>query len=60
MYKRQALNNTELASADGKITADFPVWLVSKVLAKNVDDLGLGWTFNSFVEGFLKNMKRCV
>ena len=30
---------------------------VSKVLAKNVDDLGLGWTFNSFVEGFLKNMK---
>lgn len=52
-----ALNNTELASADGKITADFPVWLVSKVLAKNVDDLGLGWTFNSFIEGFLKNMK---
>lgn len=52
-----ALNNTDLASADGKITADFPVWLVSKVLAKNVDDLGLGWTFNSFVEGFLKNMK---
>ena len=30
---------------------------MSKVLAKNVDDLGLGWTFNSFVEGFLKNMK---
>ena len=23
----------------------------------DVDDLGLGWTFNSFVEGFLKNMK---
>ena len=51
------LNNTDLASAGGKITADFPVWLVSKVLAKNVDDLGLGWTFNSFVEGYLKNLK---
>ena len=52
-----ALNNTALASATGQLTADFPVWLVSKVMAKNVDDSRLGWTFNSFVEGYLKNMK---
>ena len=50
------VDNTSLV-VDGKITADFPVWLVSKVMSKNVDDLGLGWTFNSFVEGLFKNMK---
>ena len=37
--------------------------VITKAMARealtllDVDDLGLGWTFNSFVEGFLKNMK---
>lgn len=51
------LGNTELASATGQLTADFPVYLVALVMAKNVDDLALGWTFNSLVEGYLKNLK---
>lgn len=49
--------NTDLADTNGKITADFPVFIRSKVLAKNVDDRALGWTFNSVLEGFLMNMK---
>ena len=49
--------NTNLADSSGKITADFPVFIRSKVLAKNVDDQYLGWTFNSALEGFLMNMK---
>ena len=52
-----SLNDTNLASAEGKLTADFPVWLVSTVMSKNVDDLALGWTFNSMMEGYLKNIK---
>lgn len=52
-----ALNNTALADSNGKITADFPVWLEAKVLGKNVDDVSLGWTFNAAVEGYLKNLK---
>lgn len=52
-----ALNNTALADSNGKITADFPVWLEAKVLSKNVDDVNLGWTFNAAVEGYLKNLK---
>lgn len=52
-----ALNNTALADSNGKITADFPVWLEAKVLSKNVDDVSLGWTFNAAVEGYLKNLK---
>lgn len=51
------LNNTDLASAGGKITADFPVYVRSQVLAKNVDDLALGWAFNSMLEGYLMNLK---
>lgn len=53
----KTLNNTDLASADGKITADFPVYLRSLVLAKNVDDQNLGWCFNSVLEGYLMNLK---
>lgn len=53
----QALNNTDLADANGKITADFPVYLRSLVLAKNVDDQKLGWCFNSVLEGYLMNLK---
>ena len=52
-----SLNDTNLASAEGKLTADFPVWLVSTVMSKNVDDLALGWTFNSMMEGYFKNIK---
>lgn len=51
------LNNTSLADSNGKITADFPAWLESKLLNKNVDDVRLGWTFNASVEGYLKNLK---
>lgn len=51
------LNNTALADATGKLTSDFPVHVRSAVLAKNVDDLALGWTFNSMMEGFLMNLK---
>lgn len=45
------------ASATGVITADFPVFLRSVVMQKNVDDQRLGWAFNSMLEGFLMNMK---
>lgn len=51
------LGNTDLSSAEGAITADFPVYIRSKVLAKNVDDNKLGWAFNSVLEGYLMNMK---
>lgn len=52
-----SLNNTDLASTAGVITADFPVFVRSKVLAKNVDDAHLGWAMNSVLEGFLMNLK---
>lgn len=45
------------ASTTGVITADFPVYLRSVVMQKNVDDQRLGWAFNSMLEGFLMNMK---
>lgn len=44
-------------AADGKLTADFPVYVKSRVMSKNVDDQALGWAFNSFMEGYLKNIK---
>lgn len=47
----------DLSDANGKITADFPVYLRSLVLSKNVDDQKLGWAFNSILEGYLMNMK---
>ena len=53
----KTLGNTDLSSAEGAITADFPVYIRSKVLAKNVDDNKLGWAFNSVLEGYLMNMK---
>ena len=51
------IGNASLADASGRLTADFPVYVRSQVLVKNVDDLGLGWTFNSMLEGYLMNMK---
>lgn len=53
----KALSNEDLADSNGKITADFPVFVRSKVLAKNVDDNKLGWAFNSVLEGYLMNLK---
>ena len=49
----KTLSNDDLADSNGKITADFPVFVRSKVLAKNVDDNKLGWAFNSVLEGYL-------
>lgn len=49
--------DTSLSDATGKLTADFPVYIKSLVLSKNVDDQALGWAFNSFMEGYLMNLK---
>jgi len=51
------LDNPELADNDGKLTADFPVYITGRILIENVDDLGLGWSFNSLMEAYLKNLK---
>jgi HK97 family phage major capsid protein len=51
------LSNPALADASGRITADFPVYVRSQLLQKNVDDLALGWAFNSIMEGYLMNLK---
>lgn len=51
------MRDDALSDDNGKITADFPVHVRSLVLAKNVDDLALGWAFNSMVEGYLMNLK---
>lgn len=53
----KALNNTALADANGKITADFPVYVRSKAMAKNIDDIKAGWAMNSMLEGVFMNMK---
>lgn len=53
----KALNNTDLADANGKITADFPVYVSSLAFSKNIDDVRAGWAMNSLLEGFFKNMK---
>ena len=50
------LNNAALV-ASGKITADFPVYVRSKAMAKNIDDQNCGWVFNSMFEGYLMNLK---
>lgn len=53
----KALNNTDLADASGKITADFPVYVSSLAFSKNIDDVRAGWAMNSLLEGHFKNMK---
>lgn len=53
----KALNNLDLADANGKITADFPVYVSSLAFSKNIDDVRAGWAMNSLLEGFFKNMK---
>lgn len=49
--------DASLASAEGAVTADFPVYVKSLVMSKNVDDQHLGWAFNSFTQGYLMNLK---
>lgn len=49
--------DAQYADANGKLTADFPVYVKSLLMSKNVDDQALGWAFNSFVEGYLMNLK---
>lgn len=51
------LNNADLADENGKITADFPVFVSSTAFSKNIDDVNAGWAMNSLMEGFFKNMK---
>ncbi len=51
------LSNADLADSTGKITADFPVWLRAKAMNKNIDDVKLGWAFNSITEAYIMNMK---
>lgn len=51
------LGNADLVDASGKITADFPVYVRSILLSKNVDDIKVGWAMNSMLEGYLMNLK---
>lgn len=53
----KALGNADLADANGKITADFPVYIRSVAFSKNIDDLKVGWAMNSMLEGYLMNLK---
>lgn len=53
----KTLNNPDIADTNGKITADFPVFLRSELMSKNVDDAAAGWAMNSMLEGYFMNMK---
>lgn len=53
----KTIGNLDLADNTGKITADFPVYVRSTALSKNIDDIKAGWTFNSMLEGYLLNLK---
>ena len=49
--------DAQYADSAGRLTADFPVYIKALVMSKNVDDQALGWAFNSFMEGYLMNLK---
>ena len=51
------LGNADLADTNGKITPDFPIYVRSKAMAKNIDDIHAGWAMNSMLEGIFMNMK---
>lgn len=51
------IGDTQLADAQGRPTADLPIFVKGKVLAKNVIGTSYGWTFNSEAEQFFKRMK---
>lgn len=53
----KTVNNTDLADTNGKITADFPIYVRSKAMSKNIDDVKAGWAMNSMLEGVFMNMK---
>lgn len=52
-----SITNAALVDSSDKITADFPVYVRSKAMAKNIDDQKCGWAFNSMMEGYLMNLK---
>lgn len=49
--------DTDYASADGVLTAMFPNYLVAAVLKNNVLAGSLGFTFNTSVEQYFKNLR---
>ena len=49
--------DAQYADSTGRLTADFSVYIKALVMSKNVDDQALGWAFNSFMEGYLMNLK---
>jgi len=51
------INDNQIADAQGRPTADLPLFLRGKVLAKNVQGAKFGWTFNSEMEQYLMRMK---
>jgi len=48
---------TDYADSTGVLTPAFPNYLVAAVLKNNVYADGLGWTFNTSVEQFFKNLR---
>lgn len=50
-------NDLQVADALGRPTADLPIFVKGRVLAKNVLGTSFGWTFNSEAEQFFKRMK---
>ena len=53
--KFETTMHRHLQEQDERITAALTG--TTKVLSKNVDDMAMGWTFNSMMEGYLMNLK---
>jgi HK97 family phage prohead protease/HK97 family phage major capsid protein len=51
------VNDSQIADASGRPSADLPIWLCGKVFRKNVLGGSFGWTFNTDMETYLKCMK---
>ena len=51
------VGDTQIADADGRPSADLPIFIKGKVLAKNVIGVKFGWAFNSEAEQYLKRLK---
>lgn len=51
------IGNDDLADTNGKITPDLPIYVRSKAMSKNIDDIHAGWAMNSMLEGIFLNMK---
>lgn len=52
-----SINDTQLADAQGRPTADLPIFIRGKVRKKNVQGSSFGWTFNSDAEQYFMRMK---